>query len=490
MNANYKMFVGGNWVEADGGKRFDSDNPFTGRSWASIPHGTTADVDAAVAAAKSALTTGDWPAMSASQRGALLRKLGDLIVEEADRLAEIETRDNGKLLNETSLQIRYTAQFYYYYGGMADKIEGAVIPVEKPNIHNYTRLEPIGVVAVITPWNSPLLIAAGKIGAALAAGCTVVVKPSEFTSASTLALAELFERAGFPKGVLNVISGFGHEIGDYFVGHPDVGCVAFTGGTSTGQRINEVAAKTFKKTVLELGGKSPNIIFEDADLDNAILGAVSGIFAASGQSCVAGSRLLVQRSIHDQVVERLVDFAKSIKLGDPMAPDTHMGPIATRPQYERVLSYFDIARSDGAECVVGGTPLDGDGQFVQPTIYTGVKNDMRIAQEEIFGPLLSIIPFDDDDHALSIANDTLYGLASGVWTQNMQRAFRFSHALQAGQVWVNMYRAASYMTPLGGYKRSGLGSENGKDHVYDYLHKKAVWMNYGEDAPQPFVQKL
>ena len=486
----FKMLIGGEAAEAQSGYRFDSVNPYDGQPWASIPRAGAEDVNAAVDAAHTALKSGPWPRLSATQRGALLRKLGDLMSEAAAELAEIETRDNGKLLSETSLQIRYSAQFYYYYGGMADKVEGSVIPIEKPGVLNYTRPEPIGVVAIITPWNSPLLIAAGKIAAALAAGCTLVIKPSEFTSASTLALADLFGRAGFPDGVVNIVSGYGNEAGDVLVRHPKVAKIAFTGGTSTGRRINEIAAASFKKCTLELGGKSPNIIFDDANLDEAILGAISGIFAASGQTCVAGSRLLVQETVHDELVERIVDYMKRVRLGDPMSPDTHLGPIATAPQHERVLSYLDIAREDGATCVLGGERLPGPGQFVQPTIYTNVRNDMRIAQEEVFGPVLSVIRFEDEADAIRIANDTLYGLASGVWTRSIPRAFRMVEAIEAGTVWVNMYRAASYMTPLAGYKDSGVGSENGMHHVRDYMHTKSVWVNYDNPIADPFLQRL
>jgi acyl-CoA reductase-like NAD-dependent aldehyde dehydrogenase len=363
------------------------------------------------------------------------------------------------------------------------------MPLDRTGVLAFTQWEALGVVAVITPWNSPLLIGAGKIANAIAAGCTVVVKPSEFTSASTVAFARLFDAAGFPPGVVNVVTGFGSEIGDALVTHPKVAKVTFTGSTQTGRRINERAASSFKKVSLELGGKSANIIFDDADLDKAVRGAAGGIFAASGQTCVAGSRLLVQNTIHDEVVSRLVDLIKDVKVGDPRDPSTRIGPIATRPQYERVLEYLEIARADGATCVAGGAAHPGKGQLVPPTIYTGVTNDMRIAREEVFGPVLSIIRFEDEDEAIRIANDSNYGLASGVWTSSMRRALTMSKRLEAGTVWINMYRAASFMMPLTGRKESGLGSENGQENIRHYMQPKSVWLNYDADIDVPLLRK-
>jgi acyl-CoA reductase-like NAD-dependent aldehyde dehydrogenase len=487
----YKMFIGGEWADAASGACFESHNPYTGKPWALIPRAGREDVDRAVRAAHKAFTEGEWPRLTATQRGALLRKLADLIGPQAKQLAEIEVRDNGKLISEMGAQTAYMAQWYYYYGGLADKVEGAVLPTDKPDVFNYTRYEPLGVVAALVPWNSPLLLTAWKLAPALAAGNTVVLKPSEFTSASLLEFMKLVEQAGFPPGVVNVVTGFGPETGAPLVEHPLVAKITFTGSDATGQKIYESAAKGLKRVSMELGGKSPNIVFADADLDNAVKGAISGIFAATGQTCIAGSRLLVQRSIHDAFVEKLVAFAKSAKMGDPMRTDTQVGPITTPPQYEKVLKYIDIARGEGATAALGGAKATdfGEGWFVQPTIFTGVKNSMRIAQEEVFGPVLSVIPFEDDEEAVAIGNDVVYGLAAGVWTRDIKRALTLSNRLHAGTVWVNTYRAVSFMSPFGGYKRSGIGRESGQEMIKEYLQTKSVWISTASEVPNPFVMR-
>ncbi len=486
----YQMWIDSQWVDPASGEWIETQNPFTGKSWARIPRGTAADANRAVEAAYAAYDRGEWAEMIASRRGALLRKLGDLIAENAEHLADIEVMDNGKLKAEMYGQMKYMPEWYYYYGGLADKVEGANIPTDKPNMFNFTQYEPLGVVAIITPWNSPLLLATWKIAPALAAGNTVVMKPSEFTSASMLELAKLVEQAGFPRGVFNVVTGYGPDVGSALVEHPKVARIGFTGGEAGGVKVYEAAARGLKRVSLELGGKSPNIVFEDADLDNAVKGAVSGIFAATGQTCMAGSRLLVQESIHDEFVKRLVALAKTAKMGNPLDMETQVGPVTTRPQYEKVLSYINVAKEEGATCVLGGKPAErsecGDGWFIEPTIFTGVRNSMRIAQEEVFGPVLSIIPFKDEDEAVHIANDVLYGLAAGVWTQNMSRALRMTKKIRAGTVWVNAYRVISYMSPFGGYKRSGIGRENGQEMIKEYLQVKSVYINMG-DVANPFV---
>jgi aldehyde dehydrogenase (NAD+) len=489
----YRMYIGGEWVAARQGEWFETFDPFTGKPWARVARGRADDVDAAVSAAHTAFTTGEWPKLKASQRGALLRKLGDLIARDAEKLAALEVRDNGKLLAEMGGQVRYLPQWYYYYGGLADKIEGSVIPIDKADTFNFTRHEPVGVVAAITPWNSPLLLTSWKLAPLLAAGCTAVVKPSEHTSVSMLEFCKLLDEAGFPKGVVNIVTGFGSEVGEPLVAHPLVAKVAFTGGEIGGQKVYESAARGLKRVTLELGGKSPNIVFEDAAIDDAVKGVVSGIFAATGQTCIAGSRLLVQQSIHNEFIDKLVALASTARMGNPMNADTQVGPVTTRPQFEKILGYIDIAKGEGAKLVLGGAkatrPECGDGWFVEPTVFSGVNNQMRIAREEVFGPVLSIIPFRDDAEAIAIANDSPYGLAAGVWTTSIKRALRASEQLQAGSVWVNTYRAVSYMSPFGGYKRSGLGRENGQDAIWSYLQTKSVWISTADDVPNPFVMR-
>ncbi len=485
----YELYINGAYVKPVAGRTFETRNPYSGEVWASIAHADAADVDAAVAAAKAALPA--WAGMKAHLRGRLLMKLADLIEPKAEYLAEIEVRDNGKLYAEMVAQCRYMPSWYRYYGGLADKIEGTVPPTDKANMFAFTRHEPLGVVALITAWNSPLLLLAFKLAPALAAGNTVVIKPSEYTSASTLELMKLIEEAGIPKGVVNVVTGFGADVGTALVAHPHVAKISFTGSDITGQKVYEAAAKDLKRVSLELGGKSPNIVFQDADFDAAVMGAISGIFAATGQTCVAGSRLLLQRSIHDKFVEKLLAVAKTAKVGDPMLPDTNVGPVTTEPQYRKILYYIDVAKQEGARCVLGGGPYEGMGAsrglFVQPTIFTDVRNDMRIAQEEVFGPVLSIIPFDDEDNAVEIANDVRFGLAAGVWTRDVGRMFRMSEKLNAGTVWVNTYRTTSFMSPFGGYKRSGLGRENGIDGIMEFLQTKSVYIATDTAVANPFI---
>lgn len=489
----YQMYIDGKFVDPSSGRWFDSYNPYTGKVWSQVGEGNAADADRAVLAAHKAFSEGPWSKLTATGRGALLRKLGDLIARDAGKLAEIEVRDNGKLIAEMAGQLNYIPQWFYYYGGLADKVQGAAIPLDKKGYFNFTRFEALGVVTIITPWNSPLLLTAWKLAPALAAGCTVVLKPSEFTSASALEFVKLVEEAGFPPGVVNVITGFGKDVGTSLVEHPLVRKISFTGSDATGRAINQQAAKHFKHVSLELGGKSPNIVFADANLDDAVNGAISGIFAATGQTCIAGSRLLLQESIHDAFVEKLTALAKTARMGDPQKMETQVGPVTTRPQYDKVLSYINIAKQEGAELLMGGAPATraecGSGWFVEPTVFAGVKNTMRIAQEEVFGPVLSVIKFKDEDEAISIANDSRFGLGSGVWTSDIGRAFRMAERIQAGTVWVNTYRAVSFMSPFGGYKDSGMGRENGMDAIRDYLQVKSVWINTGVATSNPFTMR-
>ena len=487
----YEHFLDGRPAPPASGQYLPTEDPFSGAVWGEVARGNASDAADAVKSAAAAFEAGPWPALTPSERGRLLWKLGDLIAANAQRLALIEQRDNGKLIVEVVAQVKYMADYFKYYAGLADKVHSSVIPTDKKGVFAYTRYEAKGVIAIITPWNSPLTLTSWKLAPALAAGCTAVVKPSEFTSASMVELAALFIEAGFPPGVVNVVTGLGPEVGEALVSHPKVAHIGFTGGGAAGRKIYELAARHFKTVTLELGGKSPNIVFEDADLDQAVKGVVSGIFAASGQSCQAGSRLLVQSSIHDRFVDKLIAFMKQAKLGDPSSPDTQIGPISTRPQFEKILSYIQIAKDEGANCVLGGMsrPDLGAGQFIMPTIFTGVRNDMRIAQEEVFGPVLCVIPFADEMDAIRIGNDTQFGLAAAVWTKDLHRAMLLTDKLKAGTVWVNNYRATSFTSPFGGYKDSGIGRESGSEAIKEYLHTKCVWISSDLDVPNPFVRR-
>jgi aldehyde dehydrogenase (NAD+) len=487
----YGHFIDGRSAPPKSGQYFPTEDPYRGTAWALIARGNAVDVHTAVTSAARALAEGPWPVMSPSERGRLLWKFGDAIAARSERLAEIERRDNGKLASEVVSQVRYMGDYFKYYAGFADKIQSSVIPTDKKGVIAYTRYEPKGVVAIITPWNSPLTLTSWKLAPALAAGCTAVVKPSEFTSASMVELAQVAIDAGLPKGVVNVVTGFGPEVGEALVTHADIAHVGFTGGDAAGRRIYELAARGLKTVTLELGGKSPNIVFDDADLKQALKGVVSGIFAACGQSCQAGSRLLVQENVHDRFVAELVAFMRDVKLGDPALPDTQMGPIATRPQFEKILQYVRIALEEGAKCVLGGKsrPDLGSGLFIEPTIFVNVRNEMRIAQEEVFGPVLAVIPFKDEEDAIRIGNDVPYGLAAGVWTRSLSRAMLMTEKLKAGTVWVNNYRATSFTSPFGGYKNSGIGRESGLETVKEYLETKCVWISTDLDVPNPFIRR-
>ncbi|MGE0847219.1 MAG: aldehyde dehydrogenase [Flavobacteriaceae bacterium] len=489
----YRNYIGGAFVDPVTKEWLETTDPVMGDVWALIPRSSGEDAERAVNAAHAAFDEGAWPALSASARGALMRKLGDLITENAEWLARIEMRDNGKLMAELAMQMRYMANYYYYYGGLADKVEGTVIPTDKPGVFNYTKPEPVGVVTCIMPWNSPLPLMSLKLAPALAAGCTTVLKPSEFTSASVLEFVKLVQAAGFPPGVVNVVTGYGAEIGDALISHPKVERIAFTGGPEAGRIINEKAARHMKRVTMELGGKSPNIVFADADLDQATKGAVAGIFAASGQTCVAGSRLLVEDSIHDEFVERVKRFIADVRFGHPADPQTQIAPISTRPQLEKIKSYVEIAKADGATLAAGGevaaVPDYPNGLFFKPTIFVGVTNDMRIAQEEVFGPVLSVIRFKDEDEAVRIANDTQFGLAAGIWTQSMRRALTMANRVRAGTVWVNNYRSTSTTSPFGGFKMSGIGREGGIDGIREYMETKSVWLSTATDIPNPFIRR-
>lgn len=487
----YQLFIDGTWSDPSTGEWFETTEPFSGKAWAMIPRGGAADADRAVEAAHRAFLSPEWSGLTATQRGALLRKLAGLIEANVDLLGSVEQRDNGKLMAEVAGQVRNVAQWFYYYAGLADKVGGEVVPINKADVFNYTKYEPLGVVVAITPWNSPLALTTWKMAPALAAGNTIVIKPSEYTSASLLELARLADEAGFPKGVVNVVTGYGPEVGEPLVLHRHTAKVAFTGGDAGGQKVNELAAPGLKKVTLELGGKSPNIVFDDADFEQAVKGAVAGVFGASGQTCMAGSRLLLQDGIHDAFLERLIEVVKGAVIGDPSSMETQIGPIATRAQFEKILRMIEMAKEEGATLALGGHALSGpgygQGQFIAPTIFSNVENNMRIAQQEVFGPVVSVLRFKDEDDALQIANDVEFGLAAAVWTKDLHRALYCVDRLRAGTVWVNNYRSTSFTTPFGGYKRSGLGREGGVEAIKEYLQTKSVWITTRPNRANPFV---
>lgn len=475
----------------DGSARFESRDPATGKVWAMMPEARQDDVNRAVAAAHTAFISPEWARMNASARGKLLLRLADLIAENAQVLARLETRDTGKIIRETSAQIAYVAEYYRYYAGLADKIEGAHLPIDKPDMEVWLRREPVGVVAAIVPWNSQLFLSAVKIGPALAAGCTVVLKASEEGPAPMLEFARIFDQAGFPAGVLNIITGFAAECGAVLTSHPKVDHIAFTGGPETARQIVRNSAENLASTSLELGGKSPFIVFEDADIESAVNAQVSGIFAATGQSCVAGSRLVVSNKIKDEFLALLKQKAEAIVVGAPDDMATEVGPLCTVGQRDRAMDLIERSVAAGATILTGGRSIGTEGLFFAPTIIDcSDAPSAPCLTEEFFGPVLSVLGFDTEEQALEIANDTSFGLASGVFTRDLTRAHRMIRGIKAGIVWVNTYRAVSPIAPFGGHGLSGHGREGGLRAALDYTKTKAVWLRTSDDPiPDPFVMR-
>jgi acyl-CoA reductase-like NAD-dependent aldehyde dehydrogenase len=489
----YALHIGGKQVPAAAGATFDGVNPASGERWATFADARRADTDRAVQAATSAFADPAWRDLSPTRCGRLLMRFADLIAAHAEELAVLETRSNGKLYREMVGQLRMVPEWLYYFGGLADKVEGRVVPLDRMSVLNYTVREPLGVVGIIVPWNSPVLLATMAMCPALAAGNTVVIKPSEFACAALLELAMLADAAGLPAGVVNVLTG-GREPGEALVAHPQVAKIAFTGSTAAGRAVGAAVGGRLARCTLELGGKSANIVFADAELEAAEAGVLAGIFAAGGQSCIAGSRLLLERAVFDAFLERLVERTRTISLGDPMDPETQMGPVATPDQLEKVDRMVLAARAAGASALVGGrratVPDLPKGLFYEPTILGNVGSEDQVCQEEVFGPVLAVLPFSGEDEAIELANGTRYGLAAGIWTRDVKRAHRVARRMQAGIVWVNTYRALSYSSPFGGYRDSGVGRTNGVEAISEYLQTKSVWCELGDEIQDPFVLRI
>jgi aldehyde dehydrogenase (NAD+) len=474
------LLIGGKWVDSASGKTFPTLNPATGETICQVAEGDKADVDRAVKAARKAFEEGPWPKMTASERGRLLNKLADLIEQNQEELAALESLDNGKPLRDArGADLPLTIKCYRYYAGWADKIHGKTIPVEG-NYFCYTRHEPVGVVGQIIPWNFPLLMQAWKWGPALAAGCTIVLKPAEQTPLTALRVGALAQEAGFPDGVINIVPGYGPTAGAAISSHMDIDKVAFTGEYTTGQIVSEAAAKSnLKRVSLELGGKSPNVVFADADLDAAVEGAYFGLFFNQGQCCCAGSRLFVEEKVYDQFLDKVVKKAKSRKVGDPFDPATEQGPQVSQEQYDRIMGYIEAGKKEGAKLLTGGNRVGSRGYFIEPTVFADVKDEMKIAKEEIFGPVMNILRFKDTDEVVRRGNQTFYGLAAAVWTKDITKAHRLANGLRAGTVWVNCYDVFDAAAPFGGYKMSGHGRELGEYALELYTEVKTVYVNLG-----------
>ncbi len=486
----FKHYINGQFSE--GTQQFESLNPANGKPWAKFPAATEGEVNQAVEAADKALFNSEWSAMTATQRGKLLRKLGDLVIEHAHELGDLETSDSGKLAKETRAQSAYVADYYHYYAGLADKIQGEVIPIDKPDLHVFTTREPVGVVAAIVPWNAQMFLAATKIAPALAAGNTIIIKASELAPAAMLRFAELVDQAGFPAGVVNIITGFGEPCGRTLTSHPKVARVAFTGGPETAKHIVHNTAENFAHVSLELGGKSPMIIFDDADLEGAVNGIIAGNYGASGQSCVAGSRVFIQSSIYDQILEQIKERAAQIVIGDPLDENTQVGPLATTVQVERCERVIANSIEQGATLICGGKKPEhlSEGWYFEPTLLSCPDQSIESVRTEFFAPVISAIKFDTEEQAIEMANDSQFGLGAGVFTENLARAHRVTKQIRSGIIWVNTYRAISPLAPFGGFKQSGGSREAGVDVIYDYTRTKTTWINTSKQPmANPFVMR-
>ncbi|MEM9911205.1 MAG: aldehyde dehydrogenase [Pseudomonadota bacterium] len=487
----YQMLIGGEWTDASDRSVFDSFNPTNGQVWSRVPEATEADVDRAVRAAHDAYLTGPWSKMTPTERGKHLRRLADLLSEHSEELGRIETIDTGKMLKETLWQAKYIAEFFHFYAGCADKISGETLPIDKPDLFVFTKREPLGVIAAVVPWNSQLFLAAVKIGPALAAGNTVVLKASEHASAPMLEFGKLIEKAGFPPGVVNIVTGHGDPCGRALTRHKLVARISFTGGPGAARHVLENSKNNFAEVSLELGGKSPFIVFDDANIESAVNASIAGIFGATGQSCVAGSRLYLQEAIADEFLGRMIEQAKTIRIGDPLLDDTQMGPLCTHGQRDKIETELAFAQKEGAQILTGGKRPDlMTGLFFEPTILACPNQDLRIVDTELFGPVLCVQRFKTEEDAIALANDTEHGLAAGIFTRDSARSLRMSAAIRAGIVWVNTYRVVSPIAEFGGVKASGYGRESGLQAMYDYTRPKTVWMNMSDEPiANPFVMR-
>ena len=488
---SYQMLIDGKWVNASNGAMFESINPTNGQVWSKVPEATETDVVDAVNAAYRAFSTGPWSKMTPTERGKCLRKLGDLLAEKSEPLGRTESVDTGKMLKETRWQAKYIAEFFHFYAGCADKISGETLPIDKPDLFVFTNREPLGVVAAIVPWNSQLFLVAVKVGPALAAGNTIVLKASEHASAAMLEFGELVAEAGFPPGVVNIVTGHGEPCGKALTSHPLVARISFTGGPNAARHVLYNSAENFAEVSLELGGKSPFIVFDDANIESAVNGSVAGIFGAAGQSCVAGSRLYLHEDIADEFLERMVAIAKDIRIGDPLLEETQMGPLCTIGQLENIEKEVSHAIEEGGQILHGGKrPENFEGLFYEPTIISCASQNMKIVDTELFGPVLSVLKFRTEEEVIGLANDTVHGLAAGIFTRDSARSLRMAKAVRAGIVWVNTYRVVSPIAEFGGTKGSGYGRESGFQAMHDYTRPKTIWMNTSDEPfGNPFVMR-